>query len=135
MAFLQESHTFGGEIDFRVYCEFQVAWLHRSTPKGIKYFFKLLDLKKRGFAIFLHSSALHLIHAPLTSSFLTMLDINYFLRAIRRETLEIVGTLVNVEDVKDELFDIVKPAKSDCITVNDLIACRQGGTGLNSIAD
>jgi serine/threonine-protein phosphatase 2A regulatory subunit B'' len=62
-----------------------------------------------------------------------MLDINYFLRAIRRETLEIVGTLVNVEDVKDELFDIVKPANCDCITVNDLIACRQGGTGLNLI--
>jgi hypothetical protein len=68
----------------------------------------------------------------LTSSFLTMLDINYFLRAIRRETLEIVGTLVNVEDVKDELFDIVQPAKCDCITVDDLIACRQGGTGLKS---
>ena len=67
-----------------------------------------------------------------TSSFLTMLDINYFLRAIRRETLEIVGTLVNVEDVKDELFDIVQPAKCDCITVDDLIACRQGGTGLES---
>jgi hypothetical protein len=59
-----------------------------------------------------------------------MLDINYFLRAIRRETLEIVGTQVNVEDVKDELFDIVKPANSDRITVDDLIACRQGGTGL-----
>jgi hypothetical protein len=58
-----------------------------------------------------------------------MLDINYFLRAIRRETLEIVGTQVNVEDVKDELFDIVKPAISDRITVDDLIACRQGGTG------
>ena len=42
-----------------------------------------------------------------------MLDINYFLRAIRRETLEIVGTQVNVEDVKDELFDIVKPANHD----------------------
>ena len=51
--FLQESHTFGGEIDYRVYCEFQVAWLHRSTSKGIKYFFKLLDLKKRGFVLFI----------------------------------------------------------------------------------
>jgi serine/threonine-protein phosphatase 2A regulatory subunit B'' len=60
-----------------------------------------------------------------------MLDINYFLRAIRRETLEIVGTQVNVEDVKDELFDIVKPANHDRITVDDLIACRQGGTGLH----
>ena len=58
-----------------------------------------------------------------------MLDINYFLRAISRETLEIVGTQVNVEDVKDELFDIVKPAHPDRITVDDFIACRQGGTG------
>ena len=67
---------------------------------------------------------------PLVPRFLTMLDINYFLRAISRETLEIVGTQVNVEDVKDELFDIVKPAHPDRITVDDLIACRQGGTGL-----
>ena len=66
---------------------------------------------------------------PLVPRFLTMLDINYFLRAISRETLEIVGTQVNVEDVKDELFDIVKPAHPDRITVDDLIACRQGGTG------
>lgn len=66
----------------------------------------------------------------LVSRFLTMLDINYFLRAIRRETLEVVGTQVIVEDVKDELFDIVKPANSDRITVEDLIACRQGGTGV-----
>jgi hypothetical protein len=60
-----------------------------------------------------------------------MLDVNYFLRAIRRETLVIVGTLVNVEDVKDELFDIVKPANPDRITLDDLITCRQGGTGLD----
>jgi serine/threonine-protein phosphatase 2A regulatory subunit B'' len=62
-----------------------------------------------------------------------MLDVNYFLRAIRRETLEIVGTQVNVEDVKDELFDIVKPSNPDRITLDDLIACRQGGTGLDVI--
>jgi hypothetical protein len=64
-----------------------------------------------------------------------MLDINYFLRAIRRETLEIVGTQVNVEDVKDELFDIVKPVNADRITVDDLIACRQGGTGVHFYHD
>jgi hypothetical protein len=60
-----------------------------------------------------------------------MLDVNYFLRAIRRETLEVFGTQVNVEDVKDELFDIVKPADPERITVDDLISCRQGGAGLD----
>nr|CAH7737262.1 unnamed protein product [Callosobruchus chinensis] len=36
--------------------------------------------------------------------------------------------LVSFEDVKDELFDMVRPTDTEKITLSDLVACGQGDT-------
>ena len=41
----------------------------------------------------------------------------------------------NVEDVKDEIFDMAKPATPYAITLKDLLACGQGDTIVSMLID
>lgn len=41
----------------------------------------------------------------------------------------------NVEDVKDEVFDMAKPAVPHAITLQDLINCGQGDIIVSMLAD
>ena len=52
------------------------------------------------------------------------------------QALERAGhDLVNAEDVKDEIFDMVKPLKPTEISLQDLISCGVGDTIMSMLTD
>merc|ERR1711904_315017 len=75
----QECHTYDDEMDYKTFLDFVLAIENKKTPQGLQYFFRLLDVQKKGaFNIF---------------------TINYFFRAVL-QALERAGhDLVNAEDV------------------------------------
>ena len=67
---------------------------------------------------------------------LTALDVKIFFRAVAHKFAEF-GDEANceVDDVKDEIFDMVKPRDPMFITLSDLIACKVGDTVVGMLTD
>jgi hypothetical protein len=79
------------------------------------YFFRLLDVKRKGA--------------------LTKFEISYFFRAIVAGSHEAGQEPVVLEDVRDEIFDMVKPADPLCISLQDLLDCKVGDTIVSMLTD
>ena len=67
---------------------------------------------------------------------LTAFDVCYFFRAVV-EKFDEFGEEANctVEDVKDEIFDMVKPMDRTLITLRDLENCKVGDTVVGMLTD
>jgi len=52
---------------------------------------------------------------------LTSFTLNYFFKGIQEQILAHRAEKVNFQDVKDEIFDMIKPADPLRITLKDLI--------------
>ena len=67
---------------------------------------------------------------------LAAFDVCYFFRAVVDKFPEF-GEEANceVEDVKDEIFDMVKPSQHHLITLQDLINCKVGDTIVGMLSD
>ncbi len=61
--------------------------------------------------------------------------LNYFFRDILREMDRHNQDPVRFEDVKDEIFDMVRPADPLRITLDDLVRCGQGDTVVSILID
>lgn len=100
--------TYNGEMDYKTYLDLVLALENRSEPQSLAYLFRILDLQGKGY--------------------LDAFTLNYFFRAIQ-EQMRAHGTEpVSFQDVKDELFDMVRPKDAERITLADLLACGQGDT-------
>eukprot|EP00127_Corallochytrium_limacisporum_P002605 Clim_evm41s134 gene=Clim_evmTU41s134 len=109
--------TYNGEMDYRSYLDFVLAMENRKTPQALAYFYRVLDIRGNG-------------SKPLTvHSFL------YFFSDIRRMLQEMGQEDVNFEDVKDEIFDMVRPKDPYQITLKDLIHSQAGDVILNMLID
>ncbi|KAH7831794.1 putative protein phosphatase 2 regulatory subunit b gamma [Monocercomonoides exilis] len=105
----QEFHTFQGKLDFKSYLTFILMIRYKSTPEALRLYFKLFDFQKRGY--------------------LTAYEVMYFVRDMVNQLPECgVGLTYIPEDIKDEVFDLARPAEPGKITANDLIRCRSGDT-------
>jgi len=104
------------EIDYKSYLDFVLATTYKGTSEALSYFMRLLDVQRTGG--------------------LTAFDVCYFFRAVV-EKFDEVGEEANctVEDVKDEIFDMVKPADRTLITLRDLEACKVGDTVVGMLTD
>ncbi|VDP02792.1 unnamed protein product [Soboliphyme baturini] len=111
----QEHLTYEGEMDYKAYLDFVLARLNMKHPASLRYFFKIFDVRQQ--------------------NFLDALDINYFFRGIQRALIEQDQQPIEFQDIKDEIFDIVKPADRNIITLDDLINCDQGDTIVNILTD
>lgn len=111
----EEYQTVEGELDFRSFLEFVLAMENKKSPEAIQYFWRILDVYHKG----------------AIDSFI----INMFFRSIiqRLEIMEKTG--FNVDDVKDEIFDMAKPELPMAITLNDLIKCGQGDIIISMLID
>lgn len=100
--------TYGGEMDYKTYLDLVLALENRSEPPALTFLFRILDINYQGY--------------------LDAFTLNYFFRAIQDQMKAHGAELVSFEDVKDELFDMVRPENPEKITLNDLLACGQGDT-------
>ncbi|KAL1501513.1 hypothetical protein ABEB36_006820 [Hypothenemus hampei] len=101
--------TYGGEMDYKTYLDLVLALENRSEPQALAYLFKILDIKECGY--------------------LDSFTLNYFIRAIQ-DQMKAHGSEepVSFNDLKDELYDMVRPKDPEKITLNDLLECGQGDT-------
>ncbi|THG23973.1 hypothetical protein TEA_017010 [Camellia sinensis var. sinensis] len=103
------------EMDFESFLDFVLALENKDTPEGLTYLFRCLDLHGRGF--------------------LTTADIHTLFRDVHQKWIEGGNYELCIEDVRDEIWDMVKPADPLRITLADLLACKQGGTVASMLID
>ena len=111
----QECLTYEGEMDYKTYLDFVLALENRKEPQSLQYYFRILDVRQQGY--------------------LDAFTLNYFFRDIIREMEKHNQEPVKFEDVKDEIFDMVRPQAPLRITLKDLISCGNGDTVVSILVD
>ena len=111
----QECLTYDGEMDYKTYLDFVLALENRHEPQSLHYLFRILDVNSQGY--------------------LDTFCLNYFFRAIQEQMTVHKQDPVSFEDVKDEIFDMVKPQDPTKITLQDLLNCGQGDTTVSILID
>lgn len=111
----RDAETGEREMDYKTFLDFVLAMENKNSRQGIQYVWKLVDIHHKGY--------------------LDSFVINYFFRAILRLLQTKKVDVATVDDVKDEIFDMVKSETPGIITMQDLIDCRQGGTVLSMLID
>lgn len=111
----QECLTYDGEMDYKTYLDFVLALENRREPQALQYFFRILDIRGKGY--------------------LDSFAIKYFFRAIQDLLQLHKQDSVSFSDVNDEIFDMVKPADPCRITLQDLVNCGQGDTVVGVLTD
>ncbi|CAN7937801.1 unnamed protein product [Ixodes hexagonus] len=111
----QECQTYDGDIDYKTYLELVLALENRKEPQALQFFFRILDVNGCGY--------------------LDVFSLNYFFRDIQEQMRLHDQEPVGFEDVKDEIFDMVKPEDPCRITLRDLIRCGKGGTVVSILID
>ena len=92
------------EMDFSAYLDFVLAWGDKKHPSSLAYFFRALDVNKTGA--------------------LTNLEIWTFLKAVHEAWIaDPENYELDILDVRDEIFDMVKPEVPGRITLEDLKRC------------
>ena len=114
-----ECLTYEGEIDYITFVDFALAMETKKAPQSLAYFFRLLDVQKKGF--------------------LDRFTINCFFREIIKRLRELhggmMGTMICTDDVIDEIFDMCKPKNPSHITLDDLVRCGVGDTIVSILID
>merc|ERR1719191_1991315 len=111
----RDSETGEREMDYKTFLDFVLAMENKNTRQALQYFWKVIDIRHQGY--------------------LDSFVINYFFRAIVRMLQAKKFDVASVDDVKDEIFDMVKASTPGIITLQDLINCRQGGVVLSMLID
>lgn len=107
--------TYGGEMDYKTYLDIVLTLENRSEPQALAFLFRMLDFNEKGY--------------------LDAFVLNYFFRAIQEQMQAHGAAPVSFEDVKDELFDMVRPKNPERITLNDLYACGQADTFISILIE
>merc|ERR1711957_88169 len=84
------------EMDYKLYLDFVLANMYKTTNEALQYHFRMLDLHKTGR--------------------LTVFEVNYFFRPVieRLHEMKYYEEKQKLpEDVVDEIFDMVKP--KECV--------------------
>lgn len=116
-------------MDYKTYLDFVLALENRQEPQSLQYLFRILDFDHQGY--------------------LTSFTLNYFFKVKMNKSLENEHSYfdgasifqgiqeqieahraepVNFDDVKDEIFDMIKPKDPTKITLRDIIDSGQGET-------
>lgn len=85
----EELQTFEGEMDYKTFLDFVLAFENKKTPQSLHYFWRVLDV----------------FHKGALDTFV----INMFFRQVIQRLEQKVQTEYKVDDLKDELWDMAKP--------------------------
>uniref|UniRef100_A0A2S2QCY4 Serine/threonine-protein phosphatase 2A regulatory subunit B'' subunit gamma n=1 Tax=Sipha flava TaxID=143950 RepID=A0A2S2QCY4_9HEMI len=111
----QDSFTYDGEMDYKGYLNFVLAIENRHEPQALRYLFRFLDIKNQGY--------------------LDAFTINYFSRAVAERLPQEQRQMVSLDDIKDEIFDMIKPKDPIKITLKDIIESGMGHIFINILID
>ena len=104
------------EMDFHAFLDFALAWSNKTHPASLAYFFRALDTRERGV--------------------LTNLEIWTFLKGVHDAwQADPENYELNMLDVRDEIFDMVKPATPGRITLDDLRRCGCADVVIEILSD
>jgi len=111
----QECLTYEGEMDYKTYLDFVLAMENKKEPQSLQYLFRILDVRQEGC--------------------LSVFSLNYFFRAIQEQMKKHNQEPVLFLDVKDEIFDMVKPVDPLKVMLSDLIKSGQGDVVVSILTD
>jgi hypothetical protein len=111
----EEYQTFEGEMDYKTFLDFVLAMENKKVPQAINYFWKVLDVYGKGG--------------------IDTFVINMFFRSVIQKLESRMQTDYKVDDLKDELWDMAKPAMPYCITLQDLLSCGVGDVIVSMLTD
>jgi serine/threonine-protein phosphatase 2A regulatory subunit B'' len=111
----EECHTYGGEIDYKVYLDVALALENRNSQSALKFLFKLLDISRCGK--------------------LRLPDLRHFCRDVCEKLAASGHEAVDVANVCDEIFDMVHPRNPAYITLDDIVRCGVGHTACGILLD
>lgn len=97
----EECLTYDGEMDYKTYLDFVLALENRHKPQSIHYFFRILDIDHQGY--------------------LTPMNLWFFFKGIQDQISTHRAQTVSFEDIKDEIYDMVRPKDPVKITLKDII--------------
>jgi serine/threonine-protein phosphatase 2A regulatory subunit B'' len=102
----EEYQTFEGEMDYKTFLDFVLAMENKKSPQALAYFWKILDIYGKG---------------AIDTFVINM----FFKRVLDKLNDKDPDAEKNfqVEDIKDEIFDMAKPETPMAITLEDLINC------------
>lgn len=104
------------EMDFHAYLDFALAWSNKTHPASLNYFFKALDVSEK--------------------NVLTNYEIWTFLKSVHDAWLADPDNYdLDMLDVRDEIFDMVKPQVPGRITLSDLTNCKCADTVIEILTD
>ena len=102
-------------MDYKNFLDFVLAMENKKSPQSLQYFWRIIDVNHKG----------------AIDTFV----INMFFRAVIDKLSLRLQNDYKVDDLKDELFDMAKPAMEKCIQLEDLIKCGQGDTIIKILVD
>lgn len=114
----EEYQTFEGEMDYKTFLDFVLAMENKKSPQALAYFWKILDIYGKG---------------AIDTFVINM----FFKRVLDKLNEKDPDAEKNfqVEDIKDEIFDMAKPQTPMAITLEDLINCGQGDVIISILID
>ncbi|XP_041970964.1 serine/threonine-protein phosphatase 2A regulatory subunit B'' subunit gamma-like isoform X2 [Aricia agestis] len=111
----QQCLTYDGEMDYKTYLDLVLALENRRQPAALAYLFRVLDINSQGY--------------------LDAFTLNYFFKAIQELMVAHGAEPVSFEDVKDEIFDMIKPEHPARITLQDLVRSGRGHTAVSMLLE
>merc|ERR1719191_494575 len=93
----RDAETGEREMDYKTFLDFVLAMENKNSKQAIQYFWKLIDIRHMGY--------------------IDGFVINYFFRAIVGMLQKRKFDVASVDDVKDEIFDMVKAQTPGTITL------------------
>ncbi|XP_045540468.1 serine/threonine-protein phosphatase 2A regulatory subunit B'' subunit gamma [Papilio machaon] len=111
----QQCLTYDGEMDYKTYLDLVLALENRKQPAALAYLFRVLDINSQGY--------------------LDAFTLNYFFKAIQEQMVAHGAEPVNFDDVKDEIFDMIRPEHPSRITLQDLVRSGHGHTAVSILLE
>jgi serine/threonine-protein phosphatase 2A regulatory subunit B'' len=103
------------KIDYRGYLDLMLAVYYKKTEPSLHFFWKILDVQRKGF--------------------ITVWNVNFFMRDVLKQLQRNGINNIRLEDVRDEIFDMLKPEDPFHITFQDLKKSKSGDVVCSMLTD
>ena len=111
----EEYQRYDNSIDFKQFIDFVLALENRKAPASIMYIWRTLDV----------------YHKNAVDTFI----INMFYRQVVKKIINRGKGEYKIDDIKDEIWDMIKPKNPNYITLQDILGSSYSDTVLSLLID